>query len=78
MERRELSENRVLGIRVRGLGLSLRWDYLGEVAGGRVKCPRGVYGRKLDVLTYVLLVMPLCFCGLAFVLFTLTYVQHLE
>jgi len=35
-------------------------------------------GRKLDVLTYVLLVMPLCFCGLAFVLFTLTYVHPLQ
>lgn len=35
-------------------------------------------GHKLDVLTYVIVVMPLCFCVLGAILFALVYVHPLE
>lgn len=35
-------------------------------------------GRKLDVLTYVLIVMPVCFCVLGSILLTLVYVYPTE
>lgn len=35
-------------------------------------------GRKLDVLTYVLIVMPLCFCVLGSILLTLLYIHPSE